>query len=53
MDIIYMAFFMIQRKESYIFEKNYVFGTKTCGLGGNGRNLFKKMLSYIYKTLLN
>jgi hypothetical protein len=44
---------MIQRKESYVFEKKYVFGTKTCGLDGNGRNLLKKMPSYIYKTLLN
>ena len=53
MGIIYVPFFMIQRKESYIFEKKYVFGTKTCGLGGNGRNLLKRMPSYIYKTLLN
>lgn len=36
------AIFLIQRKESYIFEKKYVFGTRTCGLGGNGRNLLKK-----------
>jgi len=25
---------MIQRKESYVFKKKYVFGTRTCGLGG-------------------
>jgi len=42
MGIIYVPFFMIQRKGSYIFEKKYVFGTKTCGLGRNGRNLLKK-----------
>jgi hypothetical protein len=38
MVVIYLSFFIIQRKESYIFEKKYIFGAKTCGLGGNGRN---------------
>jgi hypothetical protein len=33
---------MIQRKESYMLEKKYVFGAKICGLGGNGRNLLTK-----------